>query len=288
MLSERDERAAKYFSLSADYDLLRFRAPSVFNQIIRELASNGKSTFLVDSEETFRQDTSDGMIGAQHMLEHLHPTPRGYFLIGDAFYHRLLDNNVFSNLATATTDKIQARDIESAWRSIPLSEVDLMVGAYKIKTLTSDYPFTDIKQPVAAPEDKTTLQQIAKRRIEGESWLSTQQTLLTVLQEQGNLPEAAKAAGLLHDALPSEAETARVASLLYLQINELGLGEYYARRALDISTHQGQIIANYYLTLAEIVFKSGNLQEALSILDDLLLVEPDNQRALAIKRLISD
>lgn len=287
MFLEKDEGAAKYFSLSTDYDLLRFRAPSVFNQIIRDLAANQMSTFLVDSEGALRNDTDTGIIGAQHMLEHLHPTPRGYFLIGDAFFHRLLENNVFSYAGTPSIDESRRIDIDKAWRNIPLCKVDLIVGAYKINTLTSDYPFTDSKQAVSAPDDQTPLQKIAKKRIEGESWLSTQQQLLTILQQQGNIPDAAKAAGLLHDALPGEAEAARVASLLYLQINELDLGEYYARRALDISTNENQIIANYYLTLAEIVFKSGKVDQALSILDDLLRLEPDNQRALTIKQLIS-
>jgi tetratricopeptide (TPR) repeat protein len=287
MLSESDERAAAYFKLSADYDLLRFRAPSIFNQIIQELGTKNASTFIVDSEKAIRNDADAGIIGAEHMLEHLHPTPRGYFLIGDAFYNRLLDNNIFSNFTDVDVDKVQQVDSDKAWQNMPLSEVDLMVGAYKIKTLTSDYPFTNNKIEVAAPQDETALQKIAKRRIEGESWLNTQQQLLTILQQQGNILEAAKVAGLLHDALPDEADAARVASLLYLQINELGLGEYYARRALNISTNEKQIIPNYYLTLAEIVFKSGKVNEALSILNDLLRAEPNNQRALAIKQIIS-
>ncbi|WP_371194676.1 hypothetical protein [Glaciecola sp. SC05] len=287
MLSEKDERAAAYFAMSRDYDLLRFRAPSAFNKIIQAAADTDVLTFLVDSEGEIRKDSDSRIIGAEHMLEHLHPTPRAYFLIGNAFFNGLVNNQAFNALMGKNHGATRSLPIDKAWVNMPLSEVDLMVGDYKILTLTSDYPFTDSKQAIAAPADTSALQKIAKRRIEGESWLNTQQALLTILQEQGDIRQAANAAGLLHDALPDEAQAARVASLLYLQIDELGLAEFYARRALYVQQPGTQINANYYLTLAEIVFKSGNLPDAIAILDALLRIEPDNQRALSIRQQIS-
>ncbi|WP_148277376.1 hypothetical protein [Brumicola pallidula] len=317
MSLENDQRAAEFFLLANNYDLLRFRAPSIFNDIIRKTANSQDLSFLVDSERAIRNDTSDGIIGAKHMLEHLHPTARGYFLIADAFYQQLLDNSAFENSAlesrvlenktlenrilqssplennpfsTPNNVKVALLDllsIEHAWRNMPLSDVDQLVGDYKIQILTSDYPFTDIKKRVALPSNKTALEQIAKRRIEGESWLTSQQALLLLLQQQGNISEAAKAAGVLYDALPNENEVARIASLLYLQIDEFGLAEFYARRALLVSNNGATMNANYYLTLAEIVFKSGDVLEAISVLNRLLEIEPDNKRAMAIKQQIS-
>jgi tetratricopeptide (TPR) repeat protein len=166
---------------------------------------------------------------------------------------------------------------------MPLSEVDQLIGEYKISTLTSDYPFTNSKINVAAPKSDTPMQKIAKRRIEGEPWITTQQELLVILQQQNNISEAAKAAGLLYDALPNETEAARVASLLYLDINELGFAEFYARRALLDSIKNDKINANYYLTLAEVIFKSGDISGAISILNELLEIEPNNTRAITIK-----
>jgi tetratricopeptide (TPR) repeat protein len=287
MLDENDERAAEFFRLAVDYDLLRFRAPSSFNRIIQKIAEDSSlgsaSTFIVDSEATIRNDSSGKIIGAKHMLEHLHPTPRGYFLIADSFYRRLIDNNVFNKLAAKSPTISDLLLTEQAWRNMPLSEVDLLVGNYKISTLTSDYPFTNSKVDVAAPMSDTPIQQIAKRRIEGEPWITTQQELLVILQQQKNTSEAAKAAGLLYDALPKETEAARVASLLYLDINELDFAEFYARRALADSIKNNKTNANYYLTLAEIIFKSGDISGAVSLLDELLKLEPNNTRAITIK-----
>jgi tetratricopeptide (TPR) repeat protein len=287
MLDESDERAAKFFTLAKDYDLLRFRAPSSFNHIIQEIAessSSGKpTTFLVDSETAIRNDSSGKIIGAKHMLEHLHPTPRGYFLIADSFYQGLLANGFFNKLAAANQTISAALLTEQAWQNMPLSEVDQLVGEYKILTLTSDYPFTNNKIDVPAPKSDTSIQQIAKRRIEGEPWITTQQQLLVILQQQNNTSEAAKAAGLLYDALPNETEAARAASLLYLDINELGFAEFYARRALADSIKNDTTNANYYLTLAEIIFKSGDISGAVSILNELLKIEPNNTRAINIK-----
>ena len=287
MLDENDERAAEFFTLAKDFDLLRFRAPSSFNRIIKEIAENNSvgsaSTFLVDSDATIRNDSSNKIIGAKHMLEHLHPTPRGYFLIADSFYLRLLSNNFFNKLGFASQTISDPLLTEEAWRNMPLSEVDQLVGDYKISILTSDYPFTNSKVDVADPKSDTYMQQLAKKRIKGEPWITTQQELLVLLQQQNNVSEAAKAAGLLYDALPNETEAARVASLLYLEINELSFAEFYARRALADSIKNDTTNANYYLTLAEIIFKSGDISGAVSILDKLLEIEPNNARAINIK-----
>lgn len=287
MLDENDERAAEFFTLAKDFDLLRFRAPSSFNRIIKEIADNNSvgsaSTFLVDSDATIRNDSSNKIIGAKHMLEHLHPTPRGYFLIADSFYLSLLSNNFFNKLDLANQTISDPLLTEEAWRNMPLSEVDQLVGDYKISILTSDYPFTNSKVDVADPKSDTYMQQLAKKRIKGEPWITTQQELLVLLQQQNNVSEAAKAAGLLYDALPNETEAARAASLLYLEINELSFAEFYARRALADSIKNNTTNANYYLTLAEIIFKSGDISGAVSILNELLEIEPNNTRAINIK-----
>lgn len=289
MVVEKDARAKDYFMLARDFDLLRFRAPSVFNSIIIEQVNDEERVFWVDSENAIRLDSQSGIIGSQHMLEHLHPTPRGYFLISDAFLQVLINTHLLqahrNQQHTNTTQTPETT--EQAWQNMPLSEIDRIVGDYKIATLTADYPFTDIKKETPTLLANTAIQNLAKRRADGEAWISTQQELLVLLQQQNNIPEAAKAAGVLHDAIPDQSDAARVASLLYLQINQLGLAEHYARRALLIEKQKNQINANYFLTLAEILFKSGAVAESIQLLDELLVLEPSNSRALAIKQQIS-
>ncbi|MFQ3250738.1 MAG: lysophospholipase L1-like esterase [Glaciecola sp.] len=290
MLAEGDEKAVDYFQLARDYDLLRFRAPSLFNTIIEKVVAQNPDAVLVNSEQFIRDDSSDALIGSDHMLEHLHPNPRGYFLIAEAFYQAILNNNEKLNLSDIKLINKVAIGRDQAWRNIPLSKVDELVADYKIETLMSDYPFRSSKKAVAAPKNNTALESLAKRRIEGEPWLTGQPELLVLLQNQNNIAEAALAAALLFDALPNEIEAARVASLLYLKSNELGLAEYYARRTLAVSKLNNKqmqnIDSNYYLTLAEIIFKSGNTNEAIAILDELLSMQPNNQRARAIKQQI--
>ena len=309
LLAEDDPRALEYFSMARNYDLLRFRAPSAFNTVIAQTAALTSSHVLVDSEAAIRADTLDGIIGAKHMLEHLHPTPRGYFLIAEAFFQSLLEHDVLSEeigLIKRSTSHKNSRAIanrqnviantknvittEQAWANMPLSPVDELVGQHKIAVLTSDYPFTSSKRELAPAKNNTAIEKLANKRISGEPWLTSQQTLLVLLQQQNNIAEAAKAAGLLFDALPHEIEAARVASLLYLQTNQLGFAEHYARRALQVWKSKNEpansTIANYYLTLAEIIFKSGNVPEAIAVLDDLLSVDKNNQRALTIKQQI--
>ena len=119
-------------------------------------------------------------------------------------------------------------------------------------------------------------------------WLSAQQALLSLYQKQEAWLEAATVAGLMFDALPERGDIARIASLLYLRVNQYGMAEYYARNAIQyMPTLDVEEQGNYYLSLAEALFRSGDKNEALEVLDKLLVMQPMNQKALAIRQRIS-
>lgn len=274
-------KALAYYQKARDFDLLRFRAPSEFNDIIAAIAAKNELVHLIDTEKLLREDSDNGIIGQAHMLEHLHPNIRGYFLIALSYLNGLIDEKLLS-------PPKHLINIENLWLTQSMLSGDVMLADYKIAVLKSDYPFTSSKQAVMLPSANSAIEEIALKRIAGMDWLSAQQALLAQYQQQESWLEAATVAGLMFDALPERGDIARIASLLYLRVNQLGLAEYYARNAIQFMPTVGlEEQGNYYLSLAETLFKSGDRPGALEVLDKLLVQQPTNQKALAIRQRIT-
>ncbi len=129
------EKAKIHFSLARDYDLLRFRAPSEFNAIIKEVADKN-GAMLIDVEEEFEANSTNGIIGEELLTEHVHPNIQGYFLIADACYQALYK----SGLTEGWEHFISG---ESARKDLPVTEVDSIYGLIGIRMLKNSWPFKD-------------------------------------------------------------------------------------------------------------------------------------------------
>jgi len=86
---ENIQRAKELFSLSRDYDLLRFRASSDVDSIIRSLSKEYNVEFL-DVKSVFESNSPEGIIGDDLLHEHVHPKLKGQRLLADTFYKSLV------------------------------------------------------------------------------------------------------------------------------------------------------------------------------------------------------
>lgn len=266
------DEAKAAFSLARDLDLLRFRAPSHFNPIIAKLSEEHGAT-LVDFEKLFRNDSQDGIIGSELMLEHLHPTARGYFLMAYGFLMALQQQGVLTKVIT---------DVDQLWQQVPLNDVDHYLAAYKVGQLTADYPFQKSPQAFVLGTPENQAQQFAQARFNGEDWLSQQQQLLTLFQQLQRPDLAANVAALLYDALQTNHQAANVAAQLYRQTNQLSLAQYYARKATDLEPRD----VAYRLHRAQIYYLSGQRDRAIEQLNTVLTFEPNNQQAQRYMQLV--
>jgi lysophospholipase L1-like esterase len=130
-------RALEQFQLARDLDLLRFRAPGIFNQTLRSLAAE-YDAILVDVESSFRRSAEHGLIGNQLLLEHVHPNRYGYFLMTEAYVEALIASGLLGESTPYPST--------ASWQEIPLTDVDLLVAEKKIKNITTQFPFTDAFQ----------------------------------------------------------------------------------------------------------------------------------------------
>ncbi len=257
------QQAQNSFQQARDLDTLRFRAPSLFNSVIQSLVQR-TGVYLADVESAMRQDSKQGIIGKGHMLEHLHPTVRGYFVLSRAFLDSMVEHKLLPKSAWDNVDR--------QWLAQPVSEVDAAYGEFKVRTLTADYPFTAEPIEVSVPTDNSITSQYAIARIKGESWLALNQSLVETYQKQGNFSQAALIAGLLADALPNQGQLTYVAGMLYKRLGDLPLSIHHLKRAIDINPEN----VPAYLSVAQNWFEMGQYQQSLTWLQKAKERQPDH------------
>ena len=132
----KTEQAAAAFRRARDLDALRFRAPSVFNQLIRELAAESGAA-LADVAAAFEQASPENIPGNSLFLEHLHPNLSGYFLMAAAVA-RTLAEEVWQGPAWP---EFSPRADSLLWQNRAVTPLDEEVARIRIGVLTSRWPF---------------------------------------------------------------------------------------------------------------------------------------------------
>ena len=130
------KQAEIIFRRAKDLDLLRFRAPEAFNEILRENAEKW-DFILVDVDSVFSFHSEHGIIGNDLITEHVHPNVKGYFLMADAFYSELFDNKILeSNYRISFAE---------AFKQVPVTRVDSVYAQFGLTVLTNSWPFRNDK-----------------------------------------------------------------------------------------------------------------------------------------------
>lgn len=207
---ERWEEAREAYLAARDRDELRFRAPREMNAVLREVAAE-HGAHVVEVEDAFVRASPNGIVGREHMLEHLHPNVEGYFVMGDAFYDALREHELIGAWEHPVPD-------EQARREMPVTEVDRLYGEYRIRRLVAGWPFSDGDGTYEPPAPESREERIAQDLFRGaNTWPDAMRRLLDHYRAQGNFPEAAKVAVLLADAHPYRLDDQQTAARLLLR-----------------------------------------------------------------------
>lgn len=81
--------AKERFVRAQDLDTLRFRADSKLNEVIRSVAGSGAGVSLVDAAAVFAGESPHEVPGSELFYEHVHPNPRGTYLLARAFFRQI-------------------------------------------------------------------------------------------------------------------------------------------------------------------------------------------------------
>jgi len=168
-----------------DEDKLRFRAPEEFNKIIFNL--HKKYNFdLADVKNMLENNSPNGIIGDNLMLDHLHPSIKGNDLIADL----LLESMTSQEETAAKLSAIKSSEIKYTPQVFQTyTRLDSSFAELRIKHLKSDFPFVKQKRHLKFLSNLESIEdKLAKEIIEGEiSWESAHAKLAKYYLENGNL-----------------------------------------------------------------------------------------------------
>ena len=137
LLAAGDSGAARPLYLRArDLDVIRFRAPSALNDVIRAAASAPGARY-VPVAERFDATSPAGMPGHELFLEHVHPNQRGYALIAAAFFDALRDAHFLGHPAQLERMRPWSRYVAG----MELTALDSLIVVHTVRTVTSRWPF---------------------------------------------------------------------------------------------------------------------------------------------------
>jgi len=133
------EKAREKYKRACDLDGLRFRAPTVFNEIIHQTGSSLEVP-IVEMEEVFAQNSTNGIMGDQFFFEHVHPDFDGYNLMIENFYDAIISNNLINFPATNQSKSSNKMPTDFANFSY-ITDFDREIGNIKISRLLKRWPF---------------------------------------------------------------------------------------------------------------------------------------------------
>ncbi len=307
-LASGDAQAARQsFQRARDLDALRFRAPTAFNDVIRQQARAHGAT-VVEVEAMLRSAAPDGLVGSVTMLEHLHPTLAGYSLIADAF---------FESLAEAGTIGPAPRPTPPGRLVKLVTPMDSVAGYIRLEQLTASWPFrADERRPFRLDTTRTPafVAERARDVMSGKPWLPQADALARFYESRrdlanallmrraivqgypflsdpyvhlanlelrrlggGDAREMAYVSGLYEQALDRDASNGTAHAMLgalRLQAGDAQTAVVHLRRAVELAPGETRPLYN----LAGAYATLGRWHEAAEAADRLLEMEPGDER----------
>lgn len=262
--SAGDITSAKHeFTLAKDLDGLKFRAPSEINSIIDSLSSTFSNTTYVPVEEYMSEESPEGIIGHNLMLEHLHPNQDGYFAIGKTFSEALL-----SDLHNQGLTQFEVNDWDRYKQKMHLTEYDKRVAWHRVKTLKQGFPF--IQKGTVTPyqlnyKPISLADSLAFETVQNSKGWDRAKIELAVSYEKSNEPEKAleEYLGLSRDQPWNDSPYTFAAKVLLNQ-NNLEGAEPLLRKAYEITKEEAYVNK----MLGAIELNKGNVKEAITLLEE--------------------
>jgi lysophospholipase L1-like esterase len=268
------EQAGQYpaaregYAWARDLDPLRFRAPALFNELVRGTAAEYGAT-VVDVHGAFVAASDNGLVGQRLLLEHVHPNLDGYFLMADAFYDALLARGL------PGTPQVEVSEAD-ARAAMPVTEVDRHLGDYKTLRLRAGWPFTtsfeEPRLPAPATEGERLAQDLYYQRT---SWPEAQAALREHYRAAGDLANYAHVTVVLADAFPFQGTLQFDAAAGLIQRGRPREALRYSRRAIGLEPRN----VNHWLVHAHGLLLAGRRDEGRQALQTVLELEPANPTA---------
>lgn len=269
--------AKEKFDLAKDLDGLKFRAPSEINEIIKDQADQNPLTTYVPVHEAFEENSDEGLIGFDLMLEHLHPNQEGYFLIGKTFSEVILNDLEKRGI---TRSEIRNEDWNNYFEKMYLTYFDHRVQWHRISTLKQGFPFVQGPKPTPYQFSYSFtdyVDSLAYASVhENLGWDRAKVEVANYFESSGQIDLAlAEYYGLIRNQ-PWNDSPYVFAARLHLDRNEFDKAEPLLRKAYSINTEEPFITK----MLGAIELNRGNAKTAIQLLEESVAINPKDPQAL--------
>ena len=265
--------ARRLFARARDLDVVRFRAPGEFNDVIRRVAERQGAVY-VPVAEAFDSASPGGIPGSGLFLEHVHPNREGYALIARAFFASLLKTDRVRRGADTT----RLRPWSAYARGTTLTPFDERIAFHLTRTLVSRWPFVPVERQIDyrgsyVPTD--LLDSLAFAVSRGERWETAKLRLAADYERRRQFDSAAtEYSGLARDA-PFFDEPLRLMARALGQANRPADAEAALRRAAEINPSPA-----VFKALATRAAQRRDLPEAISLFQRSLALQPNQPDVL--------
>ncbi|MBP3193592.1 tetratricopeptide repeat protein [Natronogracilivirga saccharolytica] len=257
--------AYEKFKYAKDLDALKFRAPEIFNEIIRKKAEIHNAHY-VPAYESLQANSINGIIGFDFMLEHLHANQPGYFHIGKSFFESFAESGILENELELT----ELRDWEHYFDAMKLSELDDRIAYHRIQLLTGGWPFKDEPDPYGYPygyEPEGFIDDVAFDVVHtAKRWDQAKLSIAEYYTENGAFEKAlSEYKGLIRDQPYNHSPYQFAGRLLLQYMNDFDRARPHFEKAWSMKP------SNYNARmLGSIEVNDGNYERGISLLEQAL------------------
>lgn len=266
--------AAGGFERARDLDIVRFRAPGAFTEIVQRVARETGSTYVA-SAEAIARESRFRIPGSDLFFEHVHPTQRGYVILARAYFDAFRSAGFAGRVAD--TSRFAGWDLYTS--RMRLTDLDHRIAHHTVTTVTTRWPFLPVSKQLDyrgtyRPTD--FLDSVAFNTSRGGMpWAQAKAILAARYAATGEIDRAVEEyEGLIRDG-PQIEVAYRLAARALLEANQPARARPYLERAHALAPSGFTAYA-----LGVIAVQADDLQRGIALLSQALQLQPDMPAAL--------
>lgn len=266
-------RAQALFERARDLDVVRFRAPGEFNEVVRRVAK-ATGAIYVPVAEVVARGAPAGVPGSEFFLEHVHPNRQGYAVIARVFFESIRDAGFLGRKPRLERLRLS----EDYAHGMELTPLDDRIVLHTVRTLTLRWPFVRLNRQRdyrGGYRSQGLLDSLAFAVSRGASWEAAKLRMAAAYEARQQYDSAAaEYRGLARDA-PLFEEPLSLLGRALLAAGHTEQAEGVFERALRLKPTP--YAAN---TLASLALKRRDLPRGIALLRQSLSLEPGQPAAL--------
>ncbi|KPL08323.1 hypothetical protein AMJ86_01035 [bacterium SM23_57] len=311
------EIAKKEYIKAKDADVLRFRASSDFDNVIREVCERNHVP-VIELEKVFAPYCRDKILDRTLFTDHLHPNFPGYFWMAKAFCETMAENGCIA--PPKQWEWGRDKTTGEYRRLAGVTDLELEIASQRIRKLTSHWPFKQeiVLRKNSGSDYDNLLEKIVQDLFERNvGWNEAHYRIARYLEKKGEYDQAAQEYEAVIKVTPfnyfpylelanlqmrqgkyEQAEETLKEALTYSKYlpyayAKLGLLYFFTKRhaasiekltqAIELNKRANRFkpdeLAGAYYIMSMAYGEKGNLDSAISSAHEALKIKPDYKEA---------